>query len=629
MLLVPSAWSPAPADPIARRGPGTTAGTPLDSASMPSTAEPTLADALRRADEAADRFLAGRHIPGVVYGVVRGGELIHVRGIGSLRVGEAATPDADSVFRIASMTKSFTAATILLLRDEGRLALDDPVGRHVPGLAGLRGPTSDAPPITIRHLLTMSAGLPTDDPWGDRQQGLDLDDFAALLRAGPTFAWTPGLRYEYSNLGYGILGRVITAVARREYRDVVRERLLDPLGMTSTTFELASVPHARLARGYLWRDEGYQPEPIDPYGALASMGGIFTSVRDLARWVGGFTDAFPPRDDPDEGHPLRRSSRREMQQIQRAIPPALGAAPPDAAADLESGGYGYGLFVQDDLRSGRIVGHAGGYPGFGSNMRWQPASGLGVIALTNHRYGPATPLARDVMRSLLEAQPAIAAPRRLAPAETTLDARRTVEALLLDWDDVSAAEAFAMNLDLDEPLARRRAEVERLRGVHGRLETDPTEPVTCLSPLDISWWMRGERGRLQVGILLSPEPRPRIQDLTFTSVPEPSAELRGAAAGIVAAISSCADGRAPGGLDLELAASVDGAALDRSIRAASARVGPVRLGDVIASTDVSATWRLHGDRGDLTLRLERDPATGAMTAAELKTVVQSLPAHAD
>ena len=114
--------------------------------------------------------------------MVLGGELVHSRGVGTLRVGEDAPPDADSVFRIASMTKSFTAATILGLRDEGLLSLDDPIARHVPELAGLHGPTADAPPITIRHLLTMASGLATDDPWGDRQQGLDLGTFSELLR---------------------------------------------------------------------------------------------------------------------------------------------------------------------------------------------------------------------------------------------------------------------------------------------------------------------------------------------------------------------------------------------------------------------------------------------------------------
>jgi len=597
---------------------------------MRSNEDPTRTDALQRADDAADRFLAGRRIPGVAYGVVLGGELIHSRGIGTLRIGEdAALPDADSVFRIASMTKSFTAAAILLLRDEGLLGLDDPVGLHVPELTDLHGPTADAPPVTIRHLLTMSAGFPTDDPWGDRQQGLERGRFAELLRAGPAFAWSPGLRFDYSNLGYGILGLVITNIAGREYRDVVQERLLDPLGMSATTFELTSVRPERLALGYLWRDDAYQPEPFDPYGALAAMGGIYTSVRDLARWIGGFTDAFPPRDDPEGPHPLRRASRREMQQGHRVIPPSILAGPPDAPIGLESSGYGYGLFVYDDLRFGRIVGHSGGYPGFGSNMRWQPASGLGVVVVANHRYAPATALASALLRSLLESGPAVSSPRRVAPAPVTLAARGAVESLLNDWDDALAAETFAMNVDLDEPLARRRAEIERLRQVHGRLVVDLNEPETHLSSLDLSWWMRGDRGRVQVGVLMTPEPQPRIQDLTLASVPEPSAEACAAAALIVAAIDGGGTGSPREARAVALAPAVDQAALQRSIRAASARFGPLRLGPVIAGTDVSSSWRLLGEHGELTLRLERDPVSGTLAVIELKTVALELPEHAD
>ena len=598
---------------------------------MDTTLGPAAArdDALRAADEAADRFLAGKKVPGVAYGVVLDGALIHDRGIGTLRVDEEAQPNADSVFRIASMTKSFTAATVLSLRDDGLLALDDPVARHVPDTAGMRAPTSDAPVVTIRHLLTMSAGLPTDDPWGDRQQGLDLDRFGALLRAGPTFAWTPGLRFEYSNLGYGILGRVISHVAGREYKDAVQQRLLDPLGMTATTFELASVPPDRLAHGYLWRDDAYQPEPFDPYGALASMGGVYSSVRDLARWVGEFTDAFPPRDDADTGHPLSRGSRREMQQIQRAIPAGLAVAAPDAPAELETGGYGFGLFVMDDLRSGRIVGHSGGYPGFGSNMRWQPASGLGVIVLTNHRYGPATSLARELMRSLLEAGQAVSVPRGHAASPALVAARQAVEGLLTAWDDAVAADLFAMNVDLDEPLVRRRAEIERLRAVHGALVVDPDEPVVLLSRLDMEWWMRGERGRVKVGILLSPEPEPRIQDLTLTSVPDPSSELMGHAERLAATLAGEPGSLADALPDLPLAEAVDRSALERAFQSAALRFGPMRLGPVIAGSDDAVTWRLLGDRGESTLRLERDPATGDLSAVELLTVARDAPPHAD
>ncbi|MEO5703647.1 MAG: serine hydrolase domain-containing protein, partial [Candidatus Limnocylindrales bacterium] len=334
-------------------------------ASPPSALEA----ALRRIDELSDTAFAAWHVPGIAYGVVLGGELIHFRGLGTLRVGEDAPPTASSVFRIASMTKSFTAATVLALRDDGLLRLDDLIADYVPELANVRPPTTDSPPITIRHLLTMTAGFPTDDPWGDRQQGLDLNEFSRLLAGGLSFAWAPGTRFEYSNTGYGILGRLITKVAGAEYREAVRERLLAPLGMDSTGYLEAEVDDARKAKGYLWRDGSYLEEPMDPYGALASMGGVFTTVEDLAKWVSGFLDAMPARDGPEGPHPLGRASRREMQQAMVSAGFRVTHASADAVPDIQVLGYGFGLFVVDDARFGRVVGHGGGYPGFGTNMR--------------------------------------------------------------------------------------------------------------------------------------------------------------------------------------------------------------------------------------------------------------------
>jgi len=584
-----------------------------------------LEDALREADAVADRLLAKRHIPGVAYGVVAGGKLVHDRGIGTLRVGEDAPPDADSIFRIASMTKSFTAATILVLRDEGRLALDDPIAEHVPELAGLRGPTADAPVITVRHLLTMSSGLATDDPWGDRQQGLELRAFAELLRGPLTFAWTPGTRFEYSNLGYGILGRLITNVAGAEYRDAVRERILAPLGMDSTGFLREEIPEARLALGYVWRDDAYVEEPLDPYGALASMGGIFTSVRDLARWVAFFTDAWPPRDDPERGLPLSRASRREMQTAQGSWLPTLDAGL-DGDPKVTSGGYGFGLFVEDSTRWGRIVLHSGGYPGFGSNMAWQPASGLGVIVLANHRYAPSTLLAREMLASLLasEAVP----PRRLRPAAATTAARAAVERLFQGWDDDLAASLFAMNVELDEPVARRREAVERLATVHGSLRPDPDLPDESWTPLDLEWWLAGELGgRVRIDVRLSPESPPRVQTFGVTSVPEPSADLAALAAAIVAAVNAPAPA-VPG--VIELAPDIDRTSLVRALRIAAARYAPVALGPVVAGDGTaSATWRLPGPHGTLELEVERDPATGLATTVRLKPHLRPAPAHDD
>ena len=585
----------------------------------------SLEAALASVDAIADRTFAGWKVPGLAYGVTLGDRLVHARGLGTLRVGEDARPDADSVFRIASMTKSFTATAVLLLRDEGRLQLDDPVAEHVPELADLRGPTGDSPPITIRHLLTMTAGFPTDDPWGDRQQGLDLGLFAELLRGGLSFAWTPGLRFEYSNLGYGILGRVISNVAGREYREVIQDRLLRPLVMTSTTYLEEDVPSGRLARGYLWRDEAFCDEPSDGYGALASMGGVFSSVRDLARWVAGFVDAFPPRDEAEGRHPLSRASRREMQQPHRPFDPSISAPSVDAVLEFQGGAYGFGLVTLDHLRYGRIVGHSGGYPGFGSNMRWHPASGLGVVVLANGRYAPATPLGKDLLEALLAAE---AAPiRRIRPVPATEAARATIERLLGRWDDEAIDRLCAMNVDLDEPIARRRAVFEKLRASHGALVPDPDAPVESFSPFHLAWWMRGERGRVQLEIQLSPEREPRVQTLNVTSVPEPPPELADAATLVRAAL----DDPAPAWpAAVMLGDTVNPVAVRRALLAASARFAPIERTAVVAGDGVkAASFRFSGARGAFELRMTRDPETGRLSRVVLVPMNLEPPTFAD
>ena len=165
-------------------------------------------------DRLLTRFMTDRHVPGAAWGVIVDGELAHTGAAGLRDVDAKAPVDVDSVFRIASMTKSFTAMSILKLRDEGKLSLDDPAERYVPEMAGLEYPTSDSPKITIRHLLSHAEGFPEDNPWGDRQLADTDEQLSAdaaprhpvLERAGP--------RLRYSNYGFAILGRIVTTCRR-------------------------------------------------------------------------------------------------------------------------------------------------------------------------------------------------------------------------------------------------------------------------------------------------------------------------------------------------------------------------------------------------------------------------------
>ena len=404
--------------------------------------------------------------PGLAYGIVAGGELVHAAGLGVRYLGGPA-PDADTVFRIASMTKSFTASAILTLRDDGALKLDDLAEDYIPELRGWPPVSPDAARVSIRHLLTMTAGFPTDDPWGDRQQGLPLDEFAQFLAKGVSFNCAPGIRFEYSNLGYAILGLVITAVTGMAYPDYVRHQLLKPLGMTRTGYEAEEfgVPQqgagpAGVARGYRRSPGGWSEVAFDPAGAFAPMGGVFSCVRDLTRWVAGFAAAFPPGGD-DETHPVRRASRREMQLPQVLTGWAIAPSFPGDGASSPPATYGFGLFVDEHPALGRIVSHSGGYPGFGSNMAWHPATGTGVIALGNSTYAAMAPLAARLLEAVVRQDGpaahgnsvAIAAP---GPWPETLAAREEVNELLRSWDDAAAQRLFSPNVAMDAPFEERR-----------------------------------------------------------------------------------------------------------------------------------------------------------------------------
>ena len=283
----------------------------------PAFADPerreTLASGFPEVDRIFAEFCERNRVPGVAYGVVVDGELAHHGGVGVRDVASGATADADSVFRIASMTKSLTAMCVLLLRDEGRLSLDDPVHAHVPELARLPYPTLDSAPVTVRQLLSMASGLVTDDPWADRHLDAGDDEFSRWMEGGVAFTLPPGVAFEYSNFGYGILGRVVASAAGEPARAFAQERVLGPLGMASTTWDADHIADDRVARGYRLEDDAWVEEAPLADGALGTMGGLATSVRDYATYVALHLSAWPPRDDPDEG-PLRRSSLREMQQ---------------------------------------------------------------------------------------------------------------------------------------------------------------------------------------------------------------------------------------------------------------------------------------------------------------------------
>jgi CubicO group peptidase (beta-lactamase class C family) len=588
----------------------------------------------------AESHQLGGGQPGLVYGIVAGGALVEARGLGGRWLG-GPVPDADTVFRIASMTKSFTAAALLALRDDGALALDDPAEDYVAALRGLRPATADSPRISVRHLLTMTAGLPTDDPWGDRQQGMPHAEFAKFLAGGVRFAWAPGTRFDYANLGYAILGAVIAAASGTSYEEFVRARLLGPLGMPSTGFDADEFDAARLARGYRRGGTGWEELAPDPSGAFASMGGVFSTVTDLARWVHGFAAAFPPGAEDAAGpHPLRRASRREMQLPQVALPPQ----PPAMPAGPGPGSYGLGLFVEDDAAHGRIVSHSGGYPGFGSHMRWHLASGTGVIVLANGTYAPAHVLASKLLDAVLRPRPAASGlpgpaagsgqsvtadqltvggpvPAPGGPWPETLSGQREVTGLLLSWDDKVAARLFSPNVAQDEPFDERRRKAELIRQRIGDFREDEARPAEFDSPAHCRWWLRGEHGVVKAEIRLTPEWQPRVQSVVLAVPPDPGSPLGQLLDRLVSLLNEVAARGARAAQwpsTIPVSPALDTGLLIRQLAAAAAWAGRCHRGAFTdGNGETSAAVELDGETARLILAVSADPVQHLLQQADI------------
>ena len=449
-------------------------------------------------DELLSRTAQENELPSIVLGVSLHGVLVSTHAVGTRRLGTEASPDADTVFRIASMTKSFTAAAVLLLRDRGLLRLDDAVVGFLPWF--------DDHSVTVRQLLTMNAGFPTDDPWGDRHEPTPLAAFDELAASGIRRTHRTGTGFEYANLGYALLGRIITAVTGRPYTDVVKQELLQPLGLAATRFDYRAIPQEQAAQGYAESAAGLRGEPKVLPGAFSPMGGLHSSVRDLTHWMGGFLSAYSDAASP---HPLATASRLEQQQP-HTFARLLLRTPAERAPSASSLAYGFGLIAEEHSSLGRFVQHSGGYPGFGSHMRWHPATGIAVVALSNRTYAPMTPLVEAVIYDLVAA-----APRAVGGLwPETSAAMDAAEALLGTWDDELCDRVFAHNLDLDRDRSERRNHASELAQSMGAFSRD-AESLESHTPAHVRWRVIGRSGSVRIEVLMSPDPSPRIQMLRY------------------------------------------------------------------------------------------------------------------
>jgi D-alanyl-D-alanine-carboxypeptidase/D-alanyl-D-alanine-endopeptidase len=461
---------------------------------------------------AVDRIFADyaidSHIPGLVYGIVANGRLVYVRGIGvqDLESNRPVTPE--SLFRIASMTKAFTALTVLKLRDEGALRLDALAETYVPELRGWKYPTQDSPRIRVSDLLNHTAGFVTDDPWGDRQTPLSEPGFSRLLRDGVPFARAPATAMEYSNLGFALLGRIITNVSGHPYADTIDRSLLQPLGMETSGFYADAAPREHRALGYRWEDDAWRLEPTMAHGAFGAMGGIQTSAVDYAKWVAYLLSAWPPRDDKDLG-PVMRATVRELAKGSNF--PRLRQRPGHTGegACRQPATYGMGMWVAVDCDLGLTLSHSGGYPGYGSHVLLLPDHGVGIFAFANRTYAGPAGAVWDAAIVLSKAgflkDPSVQVSQDLASAY------RTVGAIYQQGDVAAGADHLAMNFLMDRDGAGWARDLADLKKQLGSCDT--TAPVSATSALSGEFMWRCAHGRLRGSVLLAPTKPPLIQKM--------------------------------------------------------------------------------------------------------------------
>ncbi|MFB7913709.1 serine hydrolase domain-containing protein [Streptomyces sp. NPDC056061] len=329
--------------------------------------------------------------PSLVAAVRRGRERTVWNGSRSCVDGHA--PDADTQFRIGSLTKTFTAVLVLRLRDEGLLDLSDPLEKHLPG--------TGVGDVTIHQLLGHSAGLGAESPapWWERTPGALRPELADVLGEG-TRMHPPGHRYHYSNPGYTLLGTLIERVRGERWEEVLRREILEPLGMHRTS-PRPQAPHASGWAVHPWADV-MLPEPAEDLGLMAPAGQLWSTTDDLLRFAVFLAEG-------DE-RVLGAASVEQMRE------PSAPTQPGDW-----DGVYGLGL--QIERRGGRtFYGHTGSLPGFLAALWFSVDDDVAAVALTNVTSGPLIgALAADLVEIVADAEPRIPEPwRPLSEADQEL-----------------------------------------------------------------------------------------------------------------------------------------------------------------------------------------------------------------
>lgn len=340
-------------------------------------------------------------IPGAEIAVVQGDRVIFSAAFGVAEIEDGTPLRPGTLFRLGSTTKMFTAAAVVGLALEGRVDLQQPVGRYIAGLDPAIGQ------LTAHQLLSHTSGLADDAVMHGAHDDAALGAQIRAWKPDRFFA-PPGRIYSYSNPGYWLAGLLAETVAGKWYGDVVETRILRPLGMERSTFRPTMAMTWPLAQGHDERGSGPGARlavlrPAADNAANWPAGSLFSNAHELARWVIA----------------LLNGGRIEGKQV---LPAELIAAlmKPHAAVPGGVVSYGYGLMSQR-WRGVEVVEHGGSRAGYGSHIGMVPSARIGVIEVAN-RSGATLPRTRERILEMLLPLEAAAAPRTggpLAPEEVT------------------------------------------------------------------------------------------------------------------------------------------------------------------------------------------------------------------
>ncbi len=453
-------------------------------------------------------FAKANHFPGYAFGIMIDGQLIVSGGKGFSDIANKISATDKSMFRIASMSKSFTALAICKLRDVGKLQLDDAVSKYIPEFKN-QGLTKDASEITIRQLLTHAAGFPEDNPWGDRQLADTDEELLALIKKGISFSNANGIAYEYSNLGFATLGYIIKKVTGIPYGEYIQNNIWKKLGMQAS-WEFSKVPASQLANGYRWINNDWREEALLHDGIYGAMGGMITSIESFSKYMALHQNAWPARND-EENTLVNRSTIREMHQPWNFNSLSPNYAYSDGRVCATTIAYGYGLGVRRDCDNRLYVGHSGGLPGFGSNWNILPEYGLGVMLFANVTYAPTSAINIRMIDTLIKL--AGLKPMQLK-ASTILNQRKTaILALLPNFTNAKQSGIFADNFFDDYFTDSLKNDATKIFDKIGKIVN--VKELIPENQLRGSFIIECEKGSAKISFTLTPENPGLIQEYKF------------------------------------------------------------------------------------------------------------------